>query len=77
MSDRCVDCRTGPRLHTAVSCFTETFPVTGANGLKYDVTLRLCLACGSRFADRREIREYLRTRLPSHATSVVQASVAV
>ncbi len=77
MSDRCVDCRTGPRLHAAVSCFTETFPVTAPSGLKYDVTLRLCLACGSRFADRREIREYLRTRLPAHATSVVEAAVAV
>jgi hypothetical protein len=70
LSDRCVDCRTGPKLH---ACFTETFPVTGPNGLKYQHTLRLCLACGSRFADRREIREHLRTRLPAYATSVVEA----
>ncbi len=77
MSDRCVDCLSGPRLHTTVSCFTETFPVSGPTGLKYEVTLRLCLACGSRFADRREIREYLRTRLPAYATSVVEAAAAV
>ena len=69
MSDRCVDCRTGPKLH---ACFTETFPVTGPNG-KYQLTLRLCLACGARFADRRQVREYLRTRLPAHATSVAEA----
>ncbi len=70
MSDRCVDCRTGPKLD---ACFTEIFPVTGPTGFKYHFTLRLCLACGSRFADRREVREYLRTRLPAHATSVVEA----
>ena len=73
MPDRCVDCRTSPRLHTTGPCFTETFPVVGTNGLKYLVTLRICLTCGSRFADRSEIREYLRTRLPAHATSVVEA----
>lgn len=72
MPDRCVDCRTGPRLHAAVSCFTETFPVTGPNGLRYQHTLRLCLACGSRFAGRTEVREYLRTRLPAYATSVAE-----
>ncbi len=77
MPDRCVDCLTGPRLHTAVSCFTETFPVTGPNGVKYDLTLRLCLACGSRFADRRQVREYLRTRIPAHARSVVEVAVAL
>jgi hypothetical protein len=77
LPERCVDCRTGPRLHSAVSCFSETFPVTAPNGVKYDLTLRLCLACGSRFADRRQIREYLRTRLPAYATSVVEAAVAV
>jgi len=62
-----------PRLHTAGPCFSETFPVVGPNGLRYHLTLRICLACGSRFADRSEIREYLRTRLPAHATSVVEA----
>ncbi len=72
MPDSCVDCLTGPRLHAAVSCYSETFPVTAPNGVKYDLTLRLCLACGSRFADRREIRAYLRTRLPAHATSVAE-----
>jgi hypothetical protein len=73
LPDRCVDCSTAPRLHAAVSCFTETFPVTGPNGVKYHLTLRLCLACGSRFADRPQVREYLRTRLPAYATSVVEA----
>jgi hypothetical protein len=47
--------------------------VTGPNGVKYHLTLRLCLACGSRFADRPQVREYLRTRLPAYATSVVEA----
>ncbi|HET8540281.1 MAG TPA: hypothetical protein VFL83_10455 [Anaeromyxobacter sp.] len=47
--------------------------MTGPNGLKYQLTLRLCLACGSRFADRPQVREYLRTRLPAHATSVAEA----
>lgn len=70
MPDRCIDCGTGPKLN---ACFTETFPVTGPNGLKYHLSLRLCLACGSRFADRRQVREYLHTRLPAHATSVVEA----
>jgi hypothetical protein len=74
LPDRCVDCGTGPSLHTAVSCFTETFPVTGPNGLRYHLTLRLCLACGSRFADRLQVREYLRTRIPVHATTVVEAA---
>ncbi|HET7824533.1 MAG TPA: hypothetical protein VFK90_04335 [Anaeromyxobacter sp.] len=44
------------------------------NGMPYNLTLRLCLACGSRFADRREVREYLSTRLPAHATSVTEAA---
>ncbi len=77
MSDRCIDCNTAPSLHAEFSCYTETFPVAAPNGLKYQLTLRLCLACGSRFADRREIREYLRTRFPAHATSVVEAVAAV
>jgi hypothetical protein len=47
--------------------------VTGPNGIKYHLTLRLCLACGARFADRRQVREYLHTRLPAHAVSVVEA----
>ena len=73
MSERCVDCNSGPRLHEVVSCFSETFPVRAPNGMPYNLTLRLCLACGSRFVDRREVREYLRTRLPAHATSVAEA----
>jgi hypothetical protein len=74
LHERCVDCDCRPRLHEVVSCFSETFPVRAPNGLPYNLTLRLCLACGSRFADRREIREYLRTRLPAHATSVAEAA---
>jgi hypothetical protein len=73
LPERCVDCSTGSRLHEVASCYTETFPVTGPAGMKYHLTLRLCLACGSRFADRQQVREYLRTRLPAHATSVVEA----
>lgn len=73
MPDRCVDCHAGSRLHEVVSCYSETFPVTGPYGAKYQLTLRLCLACGSRFADRLQLREYLRSRLPAHATSVVEA----
>jgi NMD protein affecting ribosome stability and mRNA decay len=72
LAERCVDCNSGPRLHEVVSCFTETFPVRAPNGVPYNLTLRLCLACGARFADRRQIREYLRTRLPAHATSVAE-----
>jgi hypothetical protein len=74
LPERCVDCNSGPRLHEVVSCYTETFPVRAPNGVPYLLTLRLCLACGSRFADRREVREYLRTRLPAHATSVAEAA---
>lgn len=73
MSERCVDCRSGSRLNEVQSCFTETFAVTGPLGMKYPLTLRLCLACGSRFADRQQVREYLRTRIPAHARSVVEA----
>jgi hypothetical protein len=73
LSDRCVDCNSGPRLHETVSSYSETFPVRAPNGLPYHLTLRICLACGSRFGDRRQVREYLRTRLPAHATSVVEA----
>jgi hypothetical protein len=70
LPDRCVDCRTAPK-HGAV--YTETFPVSAPNGLRYQLALRLCLACGTRFADRQQVRTYLRTRLPAHATSVVEA----
>ena len=37
------------------------------------VTMRLCLDCGSRFADRQAMRSYLVGRLPAHAR---EASVA-
>jgi hypothetical protein len=73
LPERCVDCNSGPRLHEVVSCYSETFPVRAPNGVSYNLTLRLCLACGSRFAGRREVREYLLTRLPAHATSVAEA----
>ena len=73
LPDRCVDCRTGPRLHEVASCYSETFRLTGPDAVKYHLTLRLCLACGKRFADRLQLREYLRTRLPAYATSVVEA----
>lgn len=74
MPERCVDCNSGPRLHEALSCYSETFPVKAPNGLPYTLTLRLCLSCGRRFADRRQIREYLLTRLPAHATSAAGAA---
>jgi NMD protein affecting ribosome stability and mRNA decay len=74
LPERCVDCGSGPRLHEVLSCYTETFPVRAPNGVPYHITLRLCLACGTRFAERREVREYLRTRLPTHATSVAEAA---
>jgi len=73
LSDLCVDCSAGSRLNEVASCFSETFPVKALDGVKYQVTLRLCLACGKRFADRRQLREYLLTRLPAYATSVAEA----
>lgn len=73
MPDRCVDCNCRPRLHEVVSCYSETFPVKAPSGVRYTLTLRLCLACGTRFADRRQLREYLRTRLPAYVTAVTEA----
>lgn len=73
LPERCVDCNSGPRLQEVLSCYSETFPVRAPNGVPYHLTLRLCLACGMRFADRRQLREYLQTRLPAYATSVAEA----
>ena len=75
MPERCVDCNSRPRLHEVVSSYSETFPLLAPNHVTYQLTLRLCLACGTRFADRRQIREYLRTKLPAPAR--VAEAVAV
>jgi hypothetical protein len=74
LPDRCVDCNIRPRLHHILSCYSETFAVKAPEGAKYQVTLRLCLACGTRFPDRVALREYLRTRLPAHAMRAVAAA---
>lgn len=63
MADACVDCRT-PRF---TSGFTETFESRDFNGAPLVVTLRLCLDCGSRFADRAQLRRYLTAKLPAWA----------
>jgi hypothetical protein len=39
------------------------------------MTLHLCLRCGSRFPDRTQLRDYLRTRLPEHARLVAAAAL--
>lgn len=75
MPERCVDCQCRPRLHEVVSCYSETFPLLAPNHVAYTLTLRLCLTCGTRFTDRGQIREYLRTKLPAHAR--VAEAVAV
>ncbi len=69
MPDACVDCRT-PRF---TSGFTEVFASRSFDGSTLLVTMRLCLDCGSRFADRQAMRSYLVGRLPAHAR---EASVA-
>lgn len=75
MPERCVDCNSGSRLHQVLSCYSETFPVRAPNGVPYNITLRLCLACGTRFADRQQVREYLLTKLPAHARVAETAAV--
>ncbi len=67
MPDRCVDCDRRPTLHQLGACYSETFPVRGPDGAMLQLTLRLCLRCGARFSDRAQLRDYLRTRLPSYA----------
>ncbi len=73
----CADCKASPRLHEVVSCYTETFPAKAPDGSRFTIALRLCLSCGARFADRQQIREYLRTKLPAYALSAAEAAVAV
>jgi hypothetical protein len=71
VADRCVECNDRPRLHDLGSCYTETFAVRTQAGAAIQVTLRLCLRCGGRFADRAQLRDYLRTRLPEYAVQIV------
>lgn len=73
MLERCVDCSDQPKLHELGSCYSETFAVRAPNGAALHLTLRLCLRCGSRFPDRTQLREYLRTRLPEHALQLAAA----
>lgn len=73
MADRCADCNGRPKLHDLGSCFTETFAVRAQSGAALQVTLRLCLRCGGRFADRAQLRDYLRTRLPEYALQAATA----
>lgn len=70
MADACVDCRT-PRF---TSGFTETFQSRTFDGSSVLVTVRLCLECGARFADRAQMRTYLAGKLPAHALSVATAA---
>ncbi len=76
MADRCVDCGDRPRLHDLGSCYSETYAVRQSNGSAVHLTLRLCLRCGSRFSDRTQLRDYLRTRLPEYAVRLRVASAA-
>jgi hypothetical protein len=62
--DRCLDCNDRPKL---VDVYSETFAVRAPSGAALHLTLRLCLRCGSRFPDRSQLRDYLRTRLPDYA----------
>jgi hypothetical protein len=73
VADRCVDCGDRPRLHDLGSCYSETYAVRAPSGAAIHLTLRLCLRCGGRFADRTGLREYLRTRLPEYAVQVAAA----
>ena len=67
MPDVCVDCSVTSRPTDVVPCFSESFPLKTTNGGQFTVTLRLCLRCGRRFADRQEVRSYLATKLPAYA----------
>ena len=71
MSERCADCDIRPRPSEAVPCFSETFDLKTTIGGHFHLTLRLCLSCGARFADRRQLRAYLATKLPAYASSAV------
>jgi hypothetical protein len=68
--DTCVDCNDRPRLHDLGSSYTETFPIMSPSGAAMTMSLRLCLRCGGRFADRTQLREYLRTKIPQFAIAV-------
>ena len=37
------------------------------------LTLRLCLRCGARFSDRRELRSYLHRKLPRSTSERLRA----
>jgi len=71
--DRCLDCNDHPRPHDVAS-YTETFAVRAPSGAALHLTLRLCLRCGSRFPERSQLREYLRTRLPDYAVQFAAAT---
>ncbi len=75
LPDRCVDCNVRPRPNDVTSCYSETFPMKAPDGGTFHLTLHLCLGCGTRFTDRRQLREYLRTKLPAYvrAAEVVAA----
>jgi hypothetical protein len=67
LPDACVDCSVTSRPTDVVPCFSESFPLRTTNGGQFTVTLRLCLRCGRRFADRGALRSYLATKLPAYA----------
>ena len=71
MPDVCVDCSATSRPTDVVPCFSESFPLKTTNGGQFTVTLRLCLKCGRRFADRGQLRSYLATKLPAYASLAV------
>ena len=66
MPDRCLDCNALP-LPGPVAFRSETFAVRGPTGAAIHLTLGLCARCASRFAERAELRDHLRARLPDYA----------
>ena len=73
LPDRCLDCNDRPKPNDVAS-YTETFAVRAPSGAALHLTLRLCLRCGSRFPDRSQLRDYLRTRLPDYAVQWATAT---
>ncbi len=73
MPDACVDCNGRPKLHDLGSCYSETFPVRATDGSAVHLTLRLCLRCGARFGDRAQLRDYLRTKVPTYLLEAAAA----
>ena len=65
MAEICADCGS----QDFSSCFSESFPTRGLDGAAFVLTLRLCLRCGARFGDRRELRSYLHQKLPRSTTA--------